>query len=126
MSRPTFAGAHSSTGNYKSTTDPGKAMASGSGVGGYRSVSSASGPQSSISNYASTLDPGKNLPSGQTAGGYRRVNNASGPQSSTANYISSLDPGVAQSVSGGPGSGHNYFSSSSGFTDASSIPKNDE
>lgn len=92
--RRTLAGPGSSTGNYKSTTDPGKALASGGTADGYRRVGQASGPGSSTSEYQATLDPGKQLASG-TSGGYRRVGQASGPGSSTAEYQATLDPGKA-------------------------------
>jgi hypothetical protein len=42
------------------------------------------------------------------------VSSASGPHSSTATYQATLDPGNSQSVSGGPGSGAEYFSKSAG------------
>jgi hypothetical protein len=46
--RTSLAGPSSSTGNYKSTTDPGKSLP-GATSGGYRRVGQASGPSSSTS-----------------------------------------------------------------------------
>jgi len=60
--RPTFSGPSSSTGNYKSTTDPGKSLPSGQNTGGYRRTGNVSGPDSSHSTYSPTLDPGKSAP----------------------------------------------------------------
>jgi len=85
------AGPQSSTGQYKSTTDPGKSLPAGS-TGQFRAVNTAAGPASSHAEYTSTTDPGKALPSGN-AGQYRRVGSASGPESSHTAYTPTLDPG---------------------------------
>jgi hypothetical protein len=76
--RRTFAGPGSSTSNYKSTTDPGKALPSGNTQGGYRRTADAAGPTSSHSEYTSTQDPGKTLPAA-VDDGYRRIADAAGP-----------------------------------------------
>jgi len=60
--RPTFSGPGSSTGSYKSTTDPGKSLPTAQNTGQYRRTGNASGPQSSQTEYAPSLDPGKSAP----------------------------------------------------------------
>lgn len=61
--RRTLAGPGSSTSDYKATTDPGKALPSGT-TGGYRRVGQATGPGSAQADYTPTLDPGRHLASG--------------------------------------------------------------
>jgi hypothetical protein len=114
--RRTQAGPGSSTGNYKSTTDPGKSLGTSTNSGGYRRVGTAAGPASSTTEYTSTLDPGKQSGSSTTSGGYRRVGTAAGPTSSTSEYTSTLDPGKQVGTSSVDSGGYRRVGTAAGPT----------